>query len=490
MLCLLISICTSASVNISHSVKRQLTEATIKDRIHTKLNTIDSAAVSTAAVTASACTQLGEVALIDIEPVTKTSAFAADGVCWLIFGSIQLSSYFIAEINSTTNRQSATIKVEKVSPHIYDDGVIRITSVAVGDSYQITLSRPFFHNTYMIKPTNRYFSYAKTLEQHRSRSQEQLAFKKIKEFIKDENRRITEGFCFEPDSSKKRRRQATIYVVNYCLPRLSSLPNGIHQLNLSITLNPNVLNFQINELQDSASIPWGAYGVQINEGRANQSNYNYNYSQLHVLGLLFSSQLNGILMPGSPIDLNHRYEILNLLNISRNHLLVGHQPLINTYLTLFTIDDLFEEELDNIDIYPLDTDENIAFYYQSIRYITNFISVSPDWAEDNYDAILKIVDHYTNWYLDANTESLSRRQLIILNSISLILASMSNSPINLPVKGIADRFMHNLWLTRPIGDNYNSPITIFDPLTGSQKNISTNGDLRQFTIDILKEISQ
>ena len=217
MLFLFIAVCSNASVNVSQSGKRQLTAELIEQHIHKKLNAIGNETVSNALATgtAMACTQLGELALVDLEPATKTTAFIADGACWLAYGSIKLGSYFIAQISTIASGDQRQINVNKISPHIYDDGVNRITSVAIGDSYQITRTGEYLHDTFIVKPNNEYYQYAKTLAQHRNRWEEKKAFQQIKVFIKNENRRMVEGFCFEPDPLKKRRKVPE-YVLEYC----------------------------------------------------------------------------------------------------------------------------------------------------------------------------------------------------------------------------------------------------------------------------------
>ena len=130
-----ISSSASASVNVSPSVKRQLSAKLIEQHIQRKLNEIDHKTLSNALATgtAMACTQLGELALIDLEPTTKSTALLADGTCWFIYSSIKLGSYFVAQISPATTGQQRQINVKKVNPYIYDDGVNTISSVAIGN---------------------------------------------------------------------------------------------------------------------------------------------------------------------------------------------------------------------------------------------------------------------------------------------------------------------------------------------------------------------
>ena len=481
VLLLFISVYTNSSMNVSQSSKRQLTAKLIEQHIDKKLNAIDHETVSVALATgtAMACSQLGELALIDLELATKTTAFIADGACWLAYGSIELGSYFIAQISSATSEKQRQIKVNKVSPHIYDDGVSRITSVAVGDSYQITRTSAYLYDSYQIKPSNQYYQYAKTLEQHSNRPREKKAFQQIKVFIEEENRRMAEQLCFDPHSNSQHRRLPSS-TVSYCLPRLPlRLQSALSQGNNTINLRRGN-GFELNYLEHSPNMPWGGYGVQVSSG----SYYiiDEHYSMLHTNGLVFDTVTGAIIRHGGYLTFSHPYIILNMYNfMSQPYIEQNYPGLVFAYINQYNIYDIFLGDLDNATLFPLTTDENICFFYLAISWLTEFYYHLPNYAQGNYEPMGRLLDHYTELYLSQPNNRLDRRQLIILHGISIILERLNINHLEDHV----ERFMQNLYTTPPLQQDYDSPLTTLEHL----QPVSSNKDLWQLTLNTLKRIS-
>ena len=477
-----ISSSASASVNISPSVKRQLTAKLIEQHIDKKLNAIDHDTVSNAlaAGTVMACSQLGELALIDLEPTTKSTALVADGTCWFAYFSIKLGSYFIAQISAATSAQQRQINVKKVHPYIYDDGVSRITSVPIGDSFQITRTGEYLHDSFIVKPTNEYYQYAKTLAQHRSRSQEKKAFQQIKKLFANKNKFMAEEFCFEPNPSKK-RRQLPLHEYAYCLPTLPLVSrHSIQPGNMSIEIDGYTSYFNIDYLRDSSNTPYGGFNVHYTHHPS--ARFNHQYSSLLVDGLLLDTANNTLLPFGSEITFGRRYGVINIyqLTVDRRH------ELTVEYLNQVGLFNLFTRELDNTSYFEMSGYNNIVFFYMTIDNLSTFL---PQVFANNLTErsnLHQLIKYYAVTYFHHGDSSLNRRQLILLNGLSLLLEGL-NPLLENETRDLIDSLLKDLSITRPEDENYDIPINI--DIVQNRKTVYSNRDLYDFIKEILNEIA-
>jgi hypothetical protein len=252
------------------------------------------------------------------------------------------------------------------------------------------------------------------------------------------------------------------------MPALSKIDAPRQGNNETIKIH-QVTQFQITEQSAFLNVvhPYGGYDIN------NIGSYGHQYATLQIDGILFDVTTKELVQPGQTLSFGHKYKILTL------HSFPNQPEILPSYLSERGIANVFAYELDNTNLYQMNTDDDVRRYYRMLNTILHIYTADKMTLETEF---IDLINHFTRVYqLKGHDTPLTRRQLMVLHGIALFMFGSISDVFEGPSERLLeqiDYFMQDIGLRGIIEENCPRWIRRYD--------IRNTAKLRQQILDTLE----